>query len=38
MTPLAFTLMGNYLFLGTSSWTADGWEKSFYPPKMKKAD
>ena len=28
----------NRLYLGTSSWTADGWEKSFYSPKMKKAD
>jgi uncharacterized protein YecE (DUF72 family) len=26
------------LFLGTSSWTAEGWENSFYPPKTRKAD
>jgi uncharacterized protein YecE (DUF72 family) len=25
-------------FLGTSSWMAEGWENSFYPPKLRKAD
>ena len=26
------------LYLGTSSWTAVGWETAFYPPNTKKAD
>src|ERR1039457_4181483 len=26
------------LYLGTSSWTAAGWETAFYPPKTKKED
>jgi uncharacterized protein YecE (DUF72 family) len=26
------------LYLGTSSWTAVGWETAFYPPKTKKGD
>jgi uncharacterized protein YecE (DUF72 family) len=26
------------LYLGTSSWTAAGWETAFYPPKTKQAD
>jgi len=30
--------MKSNIFLGTSSWTAEGWENSFYPPQMRKAD
>lgn len=26
------------LHLGTSSWTADGWEKTFYPPELPQKD
>jgi uncharacterized protein YecE (DUF72 family) len=26
------------LYLGTSSWTAVGWETAFYPPRTKEAD
>lgn len=28
----------SFLYLGTSSWTAAGWETAFYPPNTKKAD
>ncbi|MFQ5912137.1 MAG: DUF72 domain-containing protein [Nitrospinota bacterium] len=30
--------MAGKLFLGTSSWTAEGWEKSFYPPGTRPSD
>ena len=30
--------MNQNLFLGTSSWSAEGWENSFYPPKTRQAD
>ena len=26
------------LYLGTSSWTAVGWETAFYPPRTREAD
>ncbi len=31
-------MMETQLFVGTSSWTADGWVGSFYPPGCKPAD
>lgn len=30
--------MSDRLLLGTSSWTADGWEKAFYPPGLPARD
>jgi hypothetical protein len=33
-----FSLPGTNIFLGTSAFTASGWEGSFYPPGMRSRD